>query len=478
VSGIYNGGHSQKACPACYTVNQAAAAFCVGCGAHFLPIAPPPAPPRAPSTIQALPTPANTGEQLRPTWSKTQVYGEGYELARRHLDEVGARDENITLAVIADTGLPGARSCALLTERRLIVVRMLGTGSPLAMSLLWYDAGKLQWVESPRGVILAFTTRSGQKVTIEGLSANEARQIVDFAIDHGNRLSVDLSGAAPHEPAQPPAWMPMGEQTIPSLRHLKTGPLLARRARPSKPLGTGDLKPLPPADSKPLAPAPPAQEPASGAVQKQTQKGSLMGAMRNAITSLNPVKKGRASGPLESTESEPLQAGASLPVSASVEPQAAATPSATIVMTAPGGSKIDPAPRVPDIAGGISGPITSGPLVAGTLSSGPIATSGPLSDEDHSITDMLKAEGLEPDIAPFVPPEAPDTMMAAYAPAEMLQTGPNLAPRPRLNKPVLPPSTIGPDPVARMRQLREMLETGLISEEEFAQKKQEILARM
>jgi hypothetical protein len=384
-------------------------------------------------------------------------------------------------------GPDGISECIAATEKRLILFKLVGTPDPVASEALWDEVRSVEWIDSPGGVTLVFRGSQHNKQVMERLPGDQAQEMVEYAIDHGNRVTVKVGqpGSAGATTNEPPQGLQGWYYTAADMRRVvnderkmteqsTTNPRMANSRQQA-----ADIQPLP-------------QRPITGSLLEKIKplRNVLNGMMRGSAhgvqeskTPQTPItgQQGVVEGEPQPPADKSVQHNGTM---AQTESRPAPTPFTFSPLTtgprlgSPATYDLFSQPYAPNyVSGGLVAAQAAGTEgvasgVAGTPNQSAIAP--PAGTQAEGAPELRGVDFEE--VAPFVPPSEDEVVTPFQIKPPASVPGGSVPIRGRLSKNGVSPGQ--GDPLQKLKQLRQMLEAGLITQEDFERKKAEILARM
>jgi hypothetical protein len=113
----------------------------------------------------------------------------GYAEAMRFLEKSGLPGEQIEYIVTTNqTSLSSVTGCAVVTNKRLLTLKMLGLDKPLIDSCLWSEIEDIKLFESVSGVTLVISTSNNTRLTMEALPRHQAQVVVGYGLMHSDAM--------------------------------------------------------------------------------------------------------------------------------------------------------------------------------------------------------------------------------------------------------------------------------------------------
>ncbi|MBF6612545.1 MAG: PH domain-containing protein [Chloroflexi bacterium] len=469
----------QVICPNCRTANVHGSPYCSRCGAPLsnLPTTP------APAVAEAAPPDAQN-DILRKFLSEEQD-----EILVRQIylkaSGIMTHGEEIEYIATANKSMVGsAPACVVATNKRLIDYKRKILGRVELDDCSWRDVREAQLREGRNGVTLIVETIQGWKLTADSLPHAQARRLFEVGAEHNGRLQAQLQQMveATSSPAQ--SASPAGEAGVrevalplqPEQEHFSMTDNAQRealdvaeqRAVPAVDAADGPLR-LAPAEKEP-EPAqqswqtqPPSHtEPVSALPLSDASLSNKVGGLDDLLTPLlgkeapgakraaGPLAKGPAPGaPVEDNKAdekaeEPLTyLSAVSPAPAHLVAYQVSTPHSLHNGASNGANN----PNRPSDEGGLHLPGSNGLVAAALLHS----------EQDEGATKLPTAQ--MPPAQELNRAELTTDTSASHAD---------------------PPKALAPreSPMRKLKQLKRMMEVGLITEADYEAKKTEILSRM
>jgi hypothetical protein len=113
----------------------------------------------------------------------------GYAEAMRFLEKSGLPGEQIEYIVTTNqSSLSSVTGCAIVTNKRLITLKMLGLDKPLIDDCLWTNIEDIKLFESVSGVTLVISTADNSRHTMEALPRHQAQVVVGYGLMHSEAM--------------------------------------------------------------------------------------------------------------------------------------------------------------------------------------------------------------------------------------------------------------------------------------------------
>ena len=112
----------------------------------------------------------------------------GYAEAMRFIEQFGVPGEEIEYIVTSAHSSPsGVAGCAIISNHRLITLKMVGMDKPIIDDCLWKDVHDVKMFDSPGGVTLVVTTVQDAQLTVEGLPKHQAQVVAGYGLMHSDK---------------------------------------------------------------------------------------------------------------------------------------------------------------------------------------------------------------------------------------------------------------------------------------------------
>lgn len=448
-------------CANCRAGNPLHSPYCSGCGAPISSAATPQSQPLVPAS--AAPMPPSFEAVKRKLLHEDQDLALSKICHDKALDVLISEEEIAYIATGSKAGLGHQPDCAVATNKRLLVFKKKMLGKLEFEDSFWRDISDVQMKDGRHGIMLVVDTIQGWQMTIDALDRAQASRLYQVARDHCERLNVKPATDEPSlgqetrpitstHLASAPIWEPSGPLEPPTLTQVEQpSPAVDSQASPSR--ASGPLKPLP--------------------LAARSNSGKLHG-----ITTSGPLQ----SGPLGPSGEEPIAVPSHQEVlqnllrsSRERESQPLAQAAAFHAPPQAESREVLFEERVVQPS-----PTPGGNNVAGSR---PVYSSAPLASGLNRSGPLKPSDGAKPTI-PLKPGEPGPSQRSALnngaPPQSARASGPlaNGAPPARPTSGPLPASGTQDDPVHKMMQLKQMLDAGLINEEDYQSKKADILSRI